>query len=84
MMNNYKGLMDGWHGDEPEVEAINNERGEKMDDYMQDYVDPMGDYLPQDDDDRRQWEAQQDSMSNDHIDLLYQHISNLKKLYGGK
>lgn len=79
-MNNYKGLMDGWHGDEPEIEAINNERREMM----QDYYDPMGDYLPPEDDDRRQWEAQQDSMSNDHIDLLYQHIGNLKKLYGGK
>lgn len=61
---------------------------------MNDYQDPMGDYWPMEDDDRRQWEEQMAQKDEEYItptfepidthEMMFKHLDALKKIYGGK
>lgn len=70
-----KGIMDGWHGDEPEIEAeISQQRAW------------IWEQEPEDEwDDRRRREmVSRPSVNVSNFDLLNKHFENLKKTYGGK
>lgn len=61
---------------------------------MDDYQDPIGDYWPMEDDDRRQWEQEMAQKDKEYVspafepvnthELMFKHLDNLKKIYGGK
>jgi hypothetical protein len=71
-----RGMMDGWHGDEPEIEALQILHNDR-----ENYPE---------DDDRRQRECLSDykwiegEIKKDNMELLHMQLENLKKLYGGK
>jgi gluconate kinase len=60
----------------------------------QEYIDPMGDYIPMEDDDRRQWEQEMEQKDEEYEaptfapvsnhEMLFRHLDLLKKMYCGK